>query len=507
MRAGRRTVCFAFALGAFALCAAPAVAHAVLEASVPAAGVQIARSPAEITLTFDEPVETSLGSLRLLDAAGRQRASGPVVHPGGDATRVAIRVGPLERGRYVVAWRVVSSDSHIVNGAYAFGIGVPAGDAPPFAADPGGAVLASVVHFVLLAAALLAIGLPLGALAFARGGAPAEFAEFAAWFVVAASAFADVALRADLGGGSLADSFETHAGALRSLTMLAALFGGLSLIGRGRNWFGLAPSCALLVLSLSAAGHAADGGWPVFGVAADALHLTAAAAWIGVIAVGTMLGPTALLAKISPVATLAVATIVLTGIVQSVRDVGAWRPLLTTAYGRAIDAKIALLFAALAIAWSARRSFARGSFDIRRRLVAEFAVVATVIVVTAILVDLPLPRDEAAAAIRPATAAFRVRGIDVAVSALRRDPRHWALHVDGRTASGAPAAIDEVDASISESQRHTGPIAVPLTRSSDGAYDGTVSLPFAGAWSASVSARSGDFDEGHTTLSLTDGTQ
>jgi copper transport protein len=500
-------VVFATVLCAFAACTVPAAAHAVLEASVPAAGERIARPPSEITLTFDEPVETSLGSLRVLDAAGRELPSGPVVHPGGDPARVAIRIASLARGRYVVAWRVVSADSHIVGGAYAFGVGVPAGDAPPVAVDPAGAVLEGVVHFALLAAALLAIGLPLGALTFARGNAGVGFAEFAAWFVVAAAAFADIAVRADLGGGSLPDSFATHAGTMRSLTMAAALFGGLSLIGKRRNWFGLAPSAVLLVLSLSAAGHAADGAWPAVGITADALHLAAAAAWIGLIAVGTTLGPTALLGKISPVAMLAVGTIVFTGIVQTVRNVGAWQPLLTTAYGRAIDGKIALLLVALGLAWSARRSFARGTFDIRRRLITEFAVLATVIAVTAVLVDLPLPRDEAAAAVRPVTATFRLRGIDVTVSAIPRDARHWTLRVDGHDASGTPRTIDEVDASISESGRHTGPIAISMTRSRLGAFDGLITLPFAGTWTAFVSTRSGDFDERHTTLRLTEGTQ
>jgi hypothetical protein len=41
-----------------------------------------------------------------------------------------------------------------------------------------------------------------------------------------------------------------------------------------------------------------------------------------------------------------------------------------------------------------------------------------------------------------------------------------------------------------------------MTLTSDGAFDGSTTLPFAGAWSASVSARSGDFDENDTTIPL-----
>jgi copper transport protein len=486
---------------AFAVLSAPAFAHAVLEGSDPAAGAEITRAPAQITLTFDEPVETSLGSLRVLDATGRQRSSGAVVHPDGDPARIAIRLGPLPRGRYVVVWRVVSVDSHIVGGGYAFGIGVPAGGAPSLAADPAAAILTPIVHFVLLASALLAIGVPIGALALigARGGA--TVIEFAAWFVLLFAAFADVAVRAQLGGGTLADSFATHTSALRGLTMLAAVCGIASLFGRQRNWFGLVPAGALLVLSLGAAGHAADGAWPALGIAADALHLIAAAAWIGVIGVAARLGPSAVLRAISPVAMLATGTIVLTGIVQTVRNAGAWQPLLTTGYGRAIDLKIALMLGAFLLAWSMRGSMARGSFALRRRLSIECGVLAAVVAVTAVLVDLPLPRDEAIAAPAPSLA-FRAGAIDVHVTATPLDPLHWTLHVDGHDDTGAAHALDAVDATITERLRHAGPLTVPLARSPSGAYDGTINLPFAGAWSAFVSARSGDFDEGHITLAL-----
>jgi copper transport protein len=110
-------------LGALVLTSAPGLAHAVLEESQPSAGERIERAPAEVTLTFDEPVETALGSLRVLDASGTEHSIGPVTHPSGNGASIAVRVGNMEAGRYVVAWQVVSADSHLVNGAYAFGVG------------------------------------------------------------------------------------------------------------------------------------------------------------------------------------------------------------------------------------------------------------------------------------------------------------------------------------------------------------------------------------------------
>jgi len=382
---------------AFAALTVPAAAHAVLEASDPAAGAEVARPPQTVTLMFDEPVETSLGSVRIVGADGRQRPSGAVIHPDGDPTRVAVRAPPLARGRYIVTWQVVSADSHVVGGAYAFGVGVPAGAPPPLERDPGATILATVVHFALLAAALLAVGLPIGALALGRAGGaagkPAGAVEFGAWLVVVVAAFADVALRAQLNGGTLGASFATHVGAMRSVAMVAGGVGIVSLTRRRRVWALFVPAAAAVLLSLSLGGHAARGTLPALGVAADALHLVAAAAWIGVLGVGLTVGASAVLQRISPVATIAVATIVLSGAVQTIRNVGAWQPLIATAYGRAIDLKVALLIGALGLAWSARRSLARAQFALRRRLTVELGILAAVVGVTAVLIDLPLAHD------------------------------------------------------------------------------------------------------------------
>jgi copper transport protein len=456
-----------------------------------------------VTLTFDEAVETSLGSLRVIDGTGALLAgTGPVVHPAGAAERVAIRLPHLPRGRYAVVWRVVSADSHIVDGAYAFGVGVPAGEPPSLERDSSAMLLVAVVHFALLASALLAIGLPLGALALgeARGGA--VFVEFAAWFVVAVSAFADIAVRASLEGGTLGASFATRAGELRSFTMLAAVFGVSALVGGRRNWYALVPASIMLTLSLSLLGHAADGTLPALGVAADALHLVAAATWIGVLGIAATRGPSVVLLRISPIASIAVAAIVVSGVVQTVRNVGAWPALLATTYGRAIDCKIGLLVLALVLAWSARRSLARGSFALRQRLSFELALLSVVVGVTAVLVDLPRPIDAAAPV--PAAVAFslRVRDVDVRITAIERTPRGWALHVVGRAPAGSSDALDGVDASVTETHAHAGPFSVHMRRSAGAGYDGEIALPFAGDWTAFVSARSGDFDEAHGTFAL-----
>ena len=146
------------------LCLAPRPvgAHAVLAQTVPASGVRLDRPPSEVSLRFDEAVETALGSLRVLDARGIDRARGEPYHPAGDTSRVAVRIGPLGTGHYIVAWRVVSADSHIVSGAYTFGVRADAGPVPSAFARPEGGELTvslAMLRALLFGGILTATGL------------------------------------------------------------------------------------------------------------------------------------------------------------------------------------------------------------------------------------------------------------------------------------------------------------------------------------------------------------
>lgn len=489
------TIVFAFAL--LGVMGTPAFAHATLVASDPPAGARIASAPHAVTLTFDEAVETQLGSLRVLDAAGTQRSAGPVVHPGGDGRRVQVRLGALARGRYVVAWRVVSSDSHLVDGAFAFGVGVDAGAAPALPAGNGAQLLLPIVHFFLLAGVLLGIGVPIGVATIARRARRAPLAiEFTAWCVVAFAAFTDIVFRADLAGGSFANAFGTHVGELRAITIGAAAVALTALIGTQRRWVVLAIASFAAALAVSLAGHGGDGSWVVAGAGADLLHLLAAAAWIGVIAVGSTLEAGPELRRITPVAMTAVAVLIGTGIVQTLRNAGSIAALIGTDYGHTIDIKIALFVVLLALANGARTALARGTFAIARRIKLELWLLTAVVAVTAVLVEMPLPRAAASANGVSATATLTVRGIAVRATASTTNGTAWVV----RITSSAP--LDEAAVRVRETRRHVGPLTVTMMRVEPTTFAGTVTLPFAGEWSAEISARSGAFDEAHRTLPL-----
>ncbi len=101
---------------------APAGAHAVLIETQPANGTVLQTWPDRVLLRFNEPVDASLGALRVYDSDANRVDSGRTSRP--DAQTVAIELDdrPLARGTYTVAWRIVSADSHPLHGAFVFSV-------------------------------------------------------------------------------------------------------------------------------------------------------------------------------------------------------------------------------------------------------------------------------------------------------------------------------------------------------------------------------------------------
>jgi copper resistance protein C len=98
--------------------AGPAAAHDAAESSTPAEGASVAVPPEQVSVTFNK---TPLGigaAFSVKDAAGTEWAEGPVEIVDNVASQKLRAGGPA--GEYTVAWRVVSSDSHPIEGTFAF---------------------------------------------------------------------------------------------------------------------------------------------------------------------------------------------------------------------------------------------------------------------------------------------------------------------------------------------------------------------------------------------------
>lgn len=114
----RKAALAAFACALFLIFpASPALAHDSLKSSSPAKNAQVS-SPKEIELEFTASVKFPFVVLH--DAAGKEiglgepRLDGPLV--------LADVPQPLPPGSYVLAWRVVSSDGHPIEGEIPFGV-------------------------------------------------------------------------------------------------------------------------------------------------------------------------------------------------------------------------------------------------------------------------------------------------------------------------------------------------------------------------------------------------
>ena len=98
--------------------AGPASAHDAAESSSPADGATVATAPAKVSITFNN-TPLGLGSeVKVTDAAGTDWADGKVEIVDNVASQKLREGAPA--GKYTVVWRVVSSDSHPIEGTFAF---------------------------------------------------------------------------------------------------------------------------------------------------------------------------------------------------------------------------------------------------------------------------------------------------------------------------------------------------------------------------------------------------
>jgi len=148
------------ALALVALSATPASAHASLVRSSPANGSTVTSAPSRVTLTFDDAITRA--AIVVTDSTGHRVDRGATRVVG---TVAAVDVDLADAGRYAIAYRVVSDDSHPVTHTLSFAF-APTGSVAPAAAtttpqDDDGSILrpVAVIGLGLLAFAVLAVAL------------------------------------------------------------------------------------------------------------------------------------------------------------------------------------------------------------------------------------------------------------------------------------------------------------------------------------------------------------
>ncbi|MCO4256100.1 copper resistance CopC family protein [Pseudarthrobacter cellobiosi] len=123
--------------------AAPASAHDAAESSSPAQGATVATAPEQVSVTFNKNPLGIGAQFSVKDSAGAEWADGAVQIVDSTATQKLKAGAPA--GAYTVAWRVVSSDSHPIEGTFGFtATAAAAGAAPPGTSSAGASPSAAI---------------------------------------------------------------------------------------------------------------------------------------------------------------------------------------------------------------------------------------------------------------------------------------------------------------------------------------------------------------------------
>jgi len=511
------------ALLALTLVLAPAASgHALLQSSDPAAGSTVGTAPAVIKLTFGERPDPRLSTVKVLDASGKNHASGSATAAAANALELDVPVDALGDGVYTVSWRTVSAvDGHSALGSFAFGVGVapPAGGGATTVAPASG--LATATPIGLLSRLLLYAGLMamFGAGSVALLIVPGRAAR-AARLGLAGAVLAAVGSAAVVGvqwAGAQAD-IGAILGTSLGATGIARLAGAALALAAG-VWAWRRPSPrSLLALTIVAglgmaidvlAGHAAAIDPPILQLLFQWFHVAAAGFWVG--------GLAALLLSIrdatpevraagarwfSLVAGFAIAIVAVTGALRAIAEVGTLDALLSTDYGRIVILKsvVIVVLAGLGTANHFLSVPVAGERFARLRGIGttELTVAMVAIALTAVLVDLAPPISAGAQTAAPA-APILVTGNDFGTS----------VRVRLVVAPGSPgantfeAAVTDfdtqapVDASAVSlrfqlaSAAGVGPSTLDLDRVAPGSYKGTgTNLSIDGIWTVTATVTS-----------------
>lgn len=392
-----RLVFAAFLTALFAMLVnpAPASAHAVLVSSTPGGWQLLGDSPADVSLRFTESVDVGLAAIRLIGPRGNEIAGlGAPAHPEGRQDTVSVRIPEtLANGTYTVSWRVVSADTHPVQGAFTFSVREATAPASAEATAGGNGVAAGlygVARWLATAGFALLVGTAF-VIAVCWPGARARRgirrlavvgAGTATSASVAALAFyGPYASGGSLGGivdpavlGATVDSRIGFGLVTRILLLGTALVllprflrrdeavGDLPARQRVRRGALVLAGGGALAATWSLVAHGAADGLAPLSIPIGLIHLTAIGVWLGglpalavLLRSGDVLAMRTAVPRFSTTAGICVLVVAVTGLYQGWRQVGTVSALWGTTYGWWLLGKLTLVAVLLASGAVARR--------------------------------------------------------------------------------------------------------------------------------------------------------
>jgi copper transport protein len=537
--------------------AGSASAHATLVASDPADGARLKTAPKTVTITFDEQVGLgSLGYLHVTNQSGQRVDARAAYHPGNNGTKIADDLkSTLPDGTYTESYRVISADSHPVAGVVRFVVGNGAlslTSVDVSATNKATSVIFDVVRWVSYAGIALLGGfwLVLTVWPEGRDERRARAIIWTGWAAATVGAAAELLMQGPyasgegpsaLGNGSLLDATlhtsygEFHCARLVLLGALALLLGGaLQGVQRGRSRYEDAvwPLAISVVYTFSAVGHASTTNPAWLSIAADVVHLTAMATWVGGLAmlVGALLPrrePAELrdvLPVFSRLAFASVVALAVTGTYAAWRGIGALHAILHTNYGLLVGAKVLLFVGLVSVGNLSRRVIQRrfagrprvayamtdamlaepsppaalppDEVDVervRRGVVVEIALAALVLTATSVLVAQPRGREALAVSERQPVSATASLGGGRTVTVTVDPGTHGTVSADVALSPGAQP--QSVTATAGLQAKELGPIPVKLAANGHDLYSASgLDLPAAGTWTFTLVVTTSKFD-------------
>lgn len=544
-RASRLVVAALVALAIVVTGGAPASAHAELVETDPAEGAVVETAPETVTLSFNEPVRLTSQEIAVYDAQGEEVASSAAA--GGAEVSVELAAAAdLADGTYVVSWNVLSGDGHPIAGALTFSVGAPSASvAAPPEPDTSSAVvtvLRDVVTAVTLVGLLVAAGLALFlALVLPRTWAGTEVrGRLRRLMTYAAAAGAlgavlQVPVASVYGQGlevtALLTSFDAGA-VVNELLAAAVVVVGLGVAVRAATdsapdrtagWL-LGGGALLALAGPSLVGHSRAFTPAPLLIAADVLHVSAGAVWLGGL-VGLVLTMRALatrevlaaqtLARFSTLAGGLLLAVAASGTFLGWRIVGSWTGLVETPYGWLLLTKVAIALVVAGLGgWNRWRVLPvvrvtagfgdreRAAVAVTRAVRVEAVLLVVLLGVTGFLVN-SSPRPAPVAAASGTTGVGAATAGDLRVLAVM-DPRRTGantLLVQVQDATGEPY---DPPSNPQVTMRTEGLDIgeVTLTPVGAGTYRGEVVVPRPGTWEVQVSLRLSRFENPVTTVRL-----
>ena len=390
-------------------------AHGGLESSDPAAGATLVVTPTAIRLSLSEMPEPSLSTIRVLGTGGAAYQIGRPDPVAGDPLSLIVPVRRLDRGVYTVSWRVVSAvDGHATAGAYSFGVRTSPTPAAAAAqsTNPVSSPLEMLARWVLLAGLVVLLGAASASVARFGGSAGADVLLGAAgWLTCVVGLVLLSEAQRRNANAPIADLLDTSIGqALVWRAVAIGAAGGALLVARQAPlrirrgaMAGVAVAALAAIAVHVAGGHAAAGAWPpAVTIAVQSAHFAAVGVWLGGLAallLGVRGAPSAAKAaavrRFSTIAAAGLIVVVVTGVVRAVDELSSWSELVSSGYGRAVVAKVALLLAiALLGARNRLRSVPAATESLgllRRTSSAELVLAASALAVAAVLGTLSPP--------------------------------------------------------------------------------------------------------------------